>query len=252
MLARRALLAAAISSPPLLGTSLWPLKVSAADEADGLSRLAGSGYEIRIPREYYTPKSSRPKTGLYDDTLVVAADYAAGRTATVTRTAAVDLLRDAGEPEALVGPLARLSELGKPLKVATLLAKRRDGDPTGQASQPRSAVLSAERVGDNELNFILSELTYTATSMTAAKPSARLVQARAVFVPATEARGACLYTAWASSYARGGLQCAPTSCEDQCAGKLSCDCPLPRCEATDAELELDALDAAIVRSLSVR
>ena len=101
-----------------------------------------------------------------------------------------------------------------------------------------------------ELRFTVSELTYTATSMVKAEPSARVVQARALFVPASAERGATIYTAWASSVAPGGLQCVPTPCEQ--AGRLAFDCPAPKCEVTGSELELDSLDQAIIGSLRLR
>jgi len=229
-----------------------PLRAAAVENGalDLGETVVGSGFTVSLPTSYYRPKDSkgrtvlRPKTGIYDDTLLVAADYASGRTAAVSRTTCDVLLRDAGEPEALVGPLSDLKELGRPARVAALLARRRDGDPANLLPQPRTEVLSSARDG-NELRFVLKEATYTATSTTKAAPSARIVQGRAVFVPASAERPASLLTAWAGS-AAPSVQCVPTPCEPE--GSLRFDCPAPKCE-TGGELPLDATDLAIVGSL---
>ena len=67
-----------------------------------------------------------------DDTIFSAADFATGRTASVSRTGALDLLLASGDllPGDLPAP-TELRELGKPERVAALLARRRDGDPMG-------------------------------------------------------------------------------------------------------------------------
>ena len=154
-----AALSAAVFSTPLPS-------VAVGDE------VYGPGFAVKIPSSYYRPKNGRPRTNPFDDTLIVAADYGAGRTASVSRTAATALLTESGEPEALVGGLMDLKELGKPMKVASLLSRRRDGDPKGVLlPEARSQVLAATR-DENELRFTVRELTFTATSMTQAAPSA--------------------------------------------------------------------------------
>ena len=90
----------------------------------------GPGFTISLPRSYYRPQG-RPRTGM-DDTIFSAADLATGRTASVSRTGALDLLLASGDllPGDLPAP-TELRELGKPERVAALLARRRDGDPMG-------------------------------------------------------------------------------------------------------------------------
>ena len=207
-----------------------------------VSMVRGEGFTVAIPVAYYRP-TSRPKTGAYDDMLLVAADYPNGRVASVSRTFAADLLRDAGEPEALTGPLSELTDLGRPIKVASLLARRRDGDPSGTLAQQRSQVVSATREG-NELHFVVRELTYTPTSMTKAQPSARIVQARSIFLPQTSAQPPCILTAWAGSPAPS-VECIPIACESS---NIQFDCPAPRCEA-GGEPPRDEVDSSIVASL---
>jgi hypothetical protein len=238
-LSRRGILSSAALSAAVLSTPVLPARAAGEE-------ILGPGFAIRIPPSYYRPKNGRPRTSPYDDTLVVAADYGAGRTASVSRTSAIDLLTDSGEPEALIGALVDLKELGKPMKVASLLSRRRDGDPKGVLlPAARSQVLSATRE-DNELRFTVRELTFTATSMTQAEPSARLVQARTIFVPSKEGAGAYLVTSWATSAAVDTV-CAPTPCECP-AGSLTCTCPKPTCEGSS----VDATDIAIIDSLRLR
>ena len=241
-LTRRSFVAALSSSTALLSAGALP-----AHAEEAFQTISGSSFDLQVPASYYCPKSSRPRVGPYDDTVFVAADYAAGRTAAVSRTPCASLLRDSGQPEALVGPLVDLKELGRPTALALMLARRRDGDPLGTLLQPRTEVLSADR-DVNVLRFVLRELTYTATSVTQAQPSARIVQAHALFVPARESASGepYLLTAWASSPSAAVL-CTPTPCELE-GGRLAFDCPAPRCE-TGGELSLDPTDMAIVTSL---
>ena len=62
------------------------------------------GYTFSVPSTYYRP-TSRPKTGSYDDTIFVAADYVAGRTASFSRTRAETLFTDAGARSAFLAEL---------------------------------------------------------------------------------------------------------------------------------------------------
>ena len=124
-LSRRALLSTTATAA---AAAVLPPSVSWADAE--LAQVEGYGYAIAVPRSYYRPQG-RPRTGL-DDTIFSAADFATGRTASVSRTSAVDLLLDSGDPTvAQLPPPVELRELGKPAKVAALLARRRDGDPRG-------------------------------------------------------------------------------------------------------------------------
>ena len=241
-ISRRAIL---IAAPPVLINARRP---ACAAEGAGLNYIDGSGFSIGLPPNYYIPKGGRPRTGAFDDTVLVAANYASGRVAAVSRTSCEALLRDAGEPEALVGPLSALNELGRPAKVAALLAHRRDGDPTNMLSQPRSRILSSSRdESGRELRFVFSEQTFTATSVTTAAPTARIVQARSIFMPASDQGPAMLLTVWAGS--ASSLQCKPQPCEIE-GGSLRFDCPAPVCDV-GGELPLDGTDRAIVESFRV-
>ena len=140
--------------PAALGAAALSLPGRTA-AVDGLEPFTGAGFRLLIPPSYYKPKGGRPRTGLYDDNVFVAADYASGRTLSVSKTDALALLSDSGDTlAATVGPLAELRELGKPAKVAALLTRRREGDPLGRSAQPRAQVVSATRDG-NELRFEL-------------------------------------------------------------------------------------------------
>ena len=107
--------------------------------------------------------------------------------AAVSRVSAASLLIDSGDPIALTasestnGP-TELRELGRPNKIATLLASRRDNDPTG-VNVPAFELVTASRDG-NELRFELEYPAAEVTSMTKASPKARRVLARSLFVPA--------------------------------------------------------------------
>tara|TARA_B110001452_G_scaffold131044_1_gene108879 strand:+ start:238 stop:1029 length:792 start_codon:yes stop_codon:yes gene_type:complete len=215
---------------------------SRASAAPALATFDGSGFTIDIPSSWYRPKG-RPRTGL-DDTIFAAADYASGRAVSVSRTSALELLLSSGDPfPADFPPPTELKELGKPDKVVNLLVRRRDGDPLGL--QPsRNTVVDVRRDGD-ELLFTLSSLGSTATSMTSARPTARTVQGRAIFVRPPSGEGSSyLLTAWASSSA--ATRCEQQEC-DECAS-LECSCPPPVC-FVDKDAPLDQLDQAITQSL---
>ena len=242
-LSRRALLSTTATAA---AAAVLPPSVSWADAE--LAQVEGYGYAIAVPRSYYRPQG-RPRTGL-DDTIFSAADFATGRTASVSRTSAVDLLLDSGDPTvAQLPPPVELRELGKPAKVAALLARRRDGDPRGIGSSARSTVTSVTREGD-ELRFTLTSLTATATSATSSKPSARTVQARAIFVrPSAEASASgvpYLLTAWASSAAATRCEEQPCDCGE--GADLRCACPPPVC-AVESDAPADPTDLAIIDSL---
>ena len=167
------------------------------------------------------------------DLVFVAADYPAGKTAAVTRTRADRLVLESGDPTAYEsGSLSRLRELGKPSYVASLLVRRRDGDPRGEIAQPRSQLVWAEAVSDEELRFELRETLFTASSQTSAVPTSRSVQARAIFVPPDEGAGTAgfLLTAWASSpSSEAQALCEPVPCLLEGAS-LGFECPAPRCK----------------------
>ena len=204
----------------------------------------GPGFTISLPRSYYRPQG-RPRTGM-DDTIFSAADLATGRTASVSRTGALDLLLASGDllPGDLPAP-TELRELGKPERVAALLARRRDGDPMG-SGVARSTVTAVSREG-NELRFTLTAFTTVATSATSSRPTARAVAGRAIFVPGSASGGApYLLTAWASSAA--STKCVDAECECGEGARLSCRCPPPVCEL-DPDAPVDPTDQAIVESL---
>ena len=224
---------------------LKPPTAFAADDAFQLIR--GTGWQLAVPSSYYKPKS-RASTGTYDDTSFVAADYGAGRTASVSITSIESLLNDSGDPLPLAaGSVSSLKDLGKPLLVARLLTGRRDGDPLG-LQPPRSEVRDAARVSDYELTFNLLTLKETATSQTSTAPGARRTVARTLLVPATSGGGGYLVTAWASSDAPG-VRCEATPCPE-CKG-LRCDCPPPKCTIDELAGLNDARDLRIVESLAV-
>jgi len=225
--------------------------VSSPDDAR-LETVVGNGFRLDLPPSYYRPQGRRPKTGTFDDNIFVAADYASSRTVSVSRTDAASLILDSGDPIApQSGPLVEFNELGRPFKVATLLTRRREGDPQGSLAQPRSEVVSVSREG-NELRFVLRELTYTQTGVTAAKPSARYTWARSLFVPGRDqslGRSPYLLTVWASSPAPSA-SCLPVRCDCGEGSSLSCDCPAPKCEdGSDALQSSDGLERKITDSL---
>ena len=235
-------LPAALSRRALLYTAtiaaLPPLPLRAADLA---AIPVTENIAFSVPPSYYRPRS-RPPAGTYDDTLFVAADYAAGRTASVSRTTCQALLTDAGDPLPLIaGQITSLSDIGKPTTIARLLAARRDGDPQ-QAQFARSEVRDVVKDGDNTLSFTLLTLATSATSMTTAMPRVRKTQARTMFVGGSTPY---LVTAWASS-ASPGASCVETDCPP--CTQLRCGCPPPKCEDTTGP---DPVDLAIVGSLRV-
>ena len=249
-LGRRSLLhsalfaAAAFSSPPqrLLAAEPPPLTV-----------VERPGWTLQIPSAYYIQKS-RAKVSAYDDTIFVAADYVGGRSASVAVSAVsvARLLQDSGDTMPLeaaggVGP-RELRELGKPALVASLLASRRDNDPTA-ASVAGFKLAEASRDG-NELRFRLDYPAGEASSMTKATPKARSVLGRSLFVPASkEARGseAFVLTVWASSIS--DAVCEIVDCESKCGegsnASARCECPPPVCSPAAA----DPGDVAVVESL---
>lgn len=245
-LTRRAVTAAAVAA---FGAAPW-LRPPPSQAAADYAAIDMDSFALRVPAFYYRPKGGRPRTGVYDDNVFLAADYPSGRTATVSITNAVKLLVDSGDPIAATsGPLTELRELGKPSKIASLLARRRDGDPQGVLPTPRHTVTSATREG-NELRFELRELTYAASSVTSAAPTARVVQARTLFVPAAESRDglATLVTAWASSPAAAAV-CREVPCDCGERSALACACPPPVCTVDGAGP--DPVDLAIVESLAL-
>ena len=204
--------------------------------------MQGQGWNLAVPSAYYRPRS-RAKVGNYDDTAFVAADYAAGRIASVSVTYVRDLLVDSGDPLPLqAGSVSSLKDLGKPNLIARYLAGRRDGDPLG-LQPPRSDVLNANRVSDTELSFQLLTLKETATSQTTSAPGARRTLARTLLVPGA----GVLVTAWATSDIEGAV-CEAQPCK--ACGSLRCDCPPPKCSAPPDER--DQLDERIVSSLQLR
>lgn len=256
-----AFLVGALRAPPLdrrqllgLGAALAPAAGMAHVGPASTTSVGRGGWTIDVPALYYIPKGSRPKTGAYDDTLLVAADYTSGRTAAVTGVKCGTLLFESGDMVSTQLPDPRsLAELGKPRAVAALLARRRDGDATG--SQPsRTSVLSASRsAGGDELRFTLLQLGSTDTGAAVASPSARVVQARSLFLPAERAGGSSyVLTAWASSEQRA-VPCSAVPCEGTGgAGALDYSCPPPVCELDGAdgrELAPDPADVAVVESL---
>ena len=62
-------------------------------------------------------------------------------------------------------------------RLASHLVRRRDGDPRGEIAQPRSQLVWAEAVSDEELRFELRETLFTASSQTSAVPTSRSVEA---------------------------------------------------------------------------
>mmetsp|Transcript_9079 Transcript_9079/g.29684 ORF Transcript_9079/g.29684 Transcript_9079/m.29684 type:complete len:279 (+) Transcript_9079:103-939(+) len=226
-----------------------------AAEADGPDEgtraVVGDGYSLRVPSSYYSAKGGRAQVA---DLVFVAADYPAGKTAAVTRTRADRLVLESGDPTAYEsGSLSRLRELGKPSYVASLLVRRRDGDPRGEIAQPRSQLVWAEAVSDEELRFELRETLFTASSQTSAVPTSRSVQARAIFVPPDEGAGTAgfLLTAWASSpSSEAQALCEPVPCLLEGAS-LGFECPAPRCKTPGtAPPPRDAADVAVVESLT--
>lgn len=235
----RGALALALTPP----TAWRPAAASAASE--GFNIIQGAGWQVGIPSTYYRPKS-RASTGAYDDTSFVAADYGAGRTASVSVTSVASLLLDSGDPLPLsAGSITSLKDLGKPNLVARLLAGRRDGDPLG-LYPPLSEVRDATRVSDFELTFSLLTLKETATSQTSTAPGARRTVARTLLVPSSSGGGGYLVTAWASSDAPG-VRCQATPCPD-CKG-LKCACPPPKCTVDELAIPNDELNERIVASL---
>ena len=214
-------------------------------DATELAVAEGNGFTISLPRAYYRPQG-RPRTGM-DDTIFSAADYASGRTASVSRTGALDLLLATGDlvlPGELPPP-TELRDLGKPDRVAALLARRRDGDPMG-SGVARSTVTAVTREG-NELRFTLTAFTTIATSATSSRPTARAVTGRAIFVPGSASGGApYLLTAWASSAA--STKCVEAACECGEGASLSCGCPPPVC-VVDPDAPVNPTDQAIIESL---
>ena len=213
-------------------------------DATELAVAEGPGFIISLPRAYYRPQG-RPRTGM-DDTIFSAADYASGRTASVSRTGALDLLLSSGDllPGELPQP-TELRELGKPDRVAALLARRRDGDPMG-SGVARSTVTAVTREG-NELRFTLTAFTTIATSATSSRPTARAVAGRAIFVPGSASGGVpYLLTAWASSAA--STKCVEAACECGEGASLSCGCPPPVC-VVDPDAPVNPTDQAIIESL---
>lgn len=232
--------------------ALAPLLPATADD-DALPALVpppelvtarGNGFVLGVPSSYYKQKS-RPQVGPYDDTVFVAADYAAGRTASVTKVDAATFLVDSGDPLPLqAGAITSLKDLGKPAQVAKALAGRREGDPQG-LQPPQSEVRDAVRDGENTLTFTLLSLRSTATSLTTASPAARRTVARTTFVPGG-AGGGTLLTVWATSDAIDA-KCEVVPCPE-CTG-LRCACPPPKCDAGSSTPS--AIDEAIIRSLNV-
>uniref|UniRef100_A0A7S0J7R6 Uncharacterized protein n=2 Tax=Calcidiscus leptoporus TaxID=127549 RepID=A0A7S0J7R6_9EUKA len=221
--------------------------------------VSGSGFSLRLPSGYF---AQRGGTG---DALFVAGNYVAGRTVSVTRTAAYDLLADSGDPLPFTsGVPTTLRDLGKPTYIATLLTSRRDGDPRGLAVA-RNELLATSRE-ENELRFTLVAQTSAEVSMTTAKPAARIVQVRTIFVPAefpsyTElgradvpmsprGRGPYLLTIWASSPAQTLAGCETPACDCGEGSPLQCNCAPSNCRVADGN-EPDAVDLAIVNSLDL-
>lgn len=255
-LVSRRSLAAGLFAPCLAATRPSAYRpAAAADAADATApppELQADGFALRVPRAFYRPVGGRGRTGLYDDLVLVAADYPSGRTLSVSRTDARTLLVDSGDTIALeTGPLKQLRELGKPSKIASLLVSRRAGDPQGLNAR-RTEVVSAVQSA-NELRFVVREPVAVATSMTTAQPTSRVVQARSIFVPPDGGRGAYLLTAWASSSIRVDLaRCTPQPCECGEGASLSCDCPNPICEEVSDGADVATLgysDADMVDSL---
>jgi hypothetical protein len=253
LLNRRSIIASG-SCVALGGPAFAGADASAHDSLGSLTPAGGDGFILSVPSSYYRAKGGRTSVA---DIVFVAADYPAGRTAAVTRARADRLLIDSGDPVALTsGSLSKMKELGRPAFLASLLVRRRDGDPRGQAIQPRSQLISAAAVSDNELRFEVRETIFSATGSTSAIPASRSVQGRALFVPADAQTGTAAYllTAWASSASSAEqIRCEPTPCDCGEGAALSCDCPAPRCteSSENGTPARDALDVAIVESLCV-
>lgn len=254
LLARRALLRAAAA---LIASQGWLPAWADSPTMPALTNVQTRGFSLQVPSSYYQQKS-RARVSTYDDTLFVAADYVGGRSASaaVSRVSAASLLIDSGDPIALTasestnGP-TELRELGRPNKIATLLASRRDNDPTG-VNVPAFELVTASRDG-NELRFELEYPAAEVTSMTKASPKARRVLARSLFVPAEGSLdgvggGAPSYllTVWASSISTP--VCEPTPCGCGEGSSLSCECPPPKCAAA-RDTPPDPTDEAIINSL---
>lgn len=241
VLARRAALHAALSVAFISPAAEHQITTAASAAAKPLATVQGDGFSVGVPSSYFRPKSpaSRAK---YDDTVFVAADYAAGRTASVTVTPVERLLVDSGDPLPMqAGTVRSLRDLGKPIFIAKLLVGRRDGDPLG-LQPPRSGLRDVVKVDDNELIFDLLTVTTTATSLTSAVPGARRTFARTIFSPDT----ASLISVWVS-FSAPGATCVESECPP--CGGLRCECPPPKCTLPDADV--DALVLDIVGSLRV-
>jgi len=126
-------------SAPALARAVSPDAAVVSAPSQGAADVAagGDGYTLTVPAGYYRAKGGRAKIA---DLLFVAADYPAGRIASVTRTRADRLLLESGDAIALYGSLAEMKELGKPAYLASLLIRRRDGDPRGEVPQPSVCV----------------------------------------------------------------------------------------------------------------
>ena len=247
---RRAIASAALS-PAVAGWS----PAAFADAAPLLQAVRGSGFAFSVPPSYYRPKS-RASTGTADDTIFTAADFAAGRTASISKTGVATLLLESGDPLPLTaGAIRSLQDIGRPKFVASLLVGRRDNDALGRQTS-RSEIRDVVREG-NELRFTVLTLAPTATTMTTVKPGVRRTIARTLFVPPPPGSeiGPYLLTAWASS----AVDPASATCEIiPCEGRnacgegrsLRCECPPPKC-VVSSDLAPDALDSTIVSSLAL-
>lgn len=244
-IARRAAFRAALSIALIPNMPLMPKVLPAWAEAPPAMQLPvirGAGWAVGVPPTYYRPRS-RPKAGTFDDTVLVAADYAAGRTCSVSISDIATLLVDSGDPLPLqAGQIGSLRDIGKPKFVAQLLVGRRDNDPLGLVP-PRSEIRDVIKVSEDTITFTVLTVTSTATSLTTAMPGARRTVARALFDP----RSASLVTAWASSAVQGAA-CDVEECPP--CGGLRCECPAPRCSMPAGTAD-DPLDLAIIDSLSL-
>lgn len=227
----------------LCAVSAMLLPPRATTAATSLPTVQGAGFSVGVPPSYFRPKSPVSRA-TYDDTVFLAADYAAGRTESVTVTAIDRLLVESGDPLPLqAGAVRSLRDIGKPNFIAKLLVGRRDGDPLG-LQPPRSELRDVVKVDDNEIIFDILTLTTTATSLTSAVPGARRTFARTIFSPET----ASLISVWVSSAAPGAT-CVDVECPP--CGGLRCVCPPPKCTLPDASA-IDPLILDIVASLRVR
>jgi hypothetical protein len=232
-------------TPDLAVLNTGPFADAMQPDVAGVTVIRQPGWSVEIPSSYYRPKS-RAKAGTFDDTVFVAADYPAGKTASVTVVDCATLLIDSGDPLPLqAGEIKSLRDLGKPSKLAALLAGRRDNDPMG-VQPSRSEVRDAERLdGNDELTFTVLTQRSSATSLTTAQAGVRRTVARCLFIPGGD-RGGYLLTAWATSDAPDAT-CVTIPCPE-CRG-LRCDCPPPKCDPGGAPPS--AQDLAIVRSLRI-